>query len=223
MNFNKNRFSVLFAFIPLLFFTGCPLNVSIHNDTGDKVLFSIDTTAGNEIKSVFAPKDKSGNQKESILFDSIEIEKALIQSGFTTAKAFVTKKDQNESLSVYASTLKTTFDFIKFNSAADGSIKSVSVTLSPEILQNLITNQNTIIQKYADLLMAPCFTGENLSKEEYFDVLASFYGENLAKELSNGYFTLSLVKKTAVQSSIKIPVMEILTLQSEKTYTFSAE
>jgi len=222
MNLTKKAFLLLFAFIPLIFFTGCPLNITIHNDKGENVLFSIDTSAGKEIKNLFSPEQNADSRTETILFDSIEIEKALIQSGFSTARAFVSRKNQDESIKIYVSSSKRAFDFIKINTGSDGFIQSVSITLSPEILQKLITDQNTIIQKYADLLMAPCFTGENLSQEEYFDVIASFYGENLAKELSEGYLTLSLEKKSLCQASIKIPVIEILTLQSEKTYTFAA-
>ena len=227
---NKNRKFFIFILAPLcaLFFTGCPVDISIQNTSEDDVRYFITTSAGNEIKKAFLPPDKSKNHKETLLFDSIEIEKALIKSGFTSASA-ITHNDSEkgeENLTIRALTTKKRFDFIKYNHSKDGVIKSVSVTLSPEILQDLITNQNSIIQKYADLLMAPCFTGEELTKEEYIEVLSSLYGEKLAHELTEGYLTICVPtgnQSKKGQPGIKIPLIEILTLQEEKNYTFSVE
>ncbi|MBP5588067.1 MAG: hypothetical protein J6X37_05010 [Treponema sp.] len=227
---NKNRKFFIFILAPLcaLFFTGCPVNIVIQNTAEENVMYFITTSAGKEIKKAFLPPDKLKKQNETLLFDSIEIEKALLKSGFTSASA-LTHNDMEkgeENLTIKAYTSKKTFDFIKYTHSKDGFIKSVSVTLSPEILQDLITNQNSIIQKYADLLMAPCFTGEELTKEEYIEVLSSLYGEKLAEELTQGYLSIRVPLRNSEKKGlpgVKIPVIELLTLQEEKTYTFSVE
>ncbi len=71
--------------------------------------------------------------------------------------------------------------------------------------------------------MAPCFTGEELSETEYKELVASLYGNEIAEELLRGKVKI-IMRDGAVKQRIdqlpyiEIPLIEILTLQKEKTY-----
>ena len=69
--------------------------------------------------------------------------------------------------------------------------------------------------------MAPCFTNEILSKEEYKELVSSLYGSDIADELLAGEISISLKSNYSKQKtpSVKIPLIEILTLTGEKTFT----
>ena len=145
-----------------------------------------------------------------------------MHTGFSKANAITQKTNSaGEILFVNAAAKSDTFSFIKTTADSAGNLKKVELTLSPEILQELITNQNSIIQKYADLLMAPCFTNEILSKEEYKELVSSLYGSEIADELLSGEISISLKSNYSKQKtpSVKIPLIEILTLTGEKTFT----
>ena len=103
--------------------------------------------------------------------------------GLTENRATLSKTtNAEETLNISFKSSDKKFRFIKIIRNNEDLATQMKITLSPEILQNLITNQNNVIQKYADLLMAPCFTGELMSKEEYIELVASLYGNEIAEK-----------------------------------------
>lgn len=215
---------ILLAFTLIPFITGCPLSITLSEDSTNTLLYEFKTSANQKFSSLIfsfdetEPKDKG----DLHIFDTIEIEKALLHTGFSKANAITQKTNSaGEILFVNAAAKSDTFSFIKTTADSTGKLKKVELTISPEILQELITNQNSIIQKYADLLMAPCFTNEILSKEEYKELVSSLYGSDIADELLAGEISISLKSNYSKQKtpSVKIPLIEILTLTGEKTFT----
>ena len=156
------------------------------------------------------------------MFDTLEIERALFQMGLTENRATLSKTNNaEETLNINFKSSDNKFDFIKIIRNNEGLATQMKITLSPEILQNLITNQNNVIQKYADLLMAPCFTGELMSKEEYIELVASLYGNEIAEEITSGSIKIFLKNSRAkkIPEAFSIPLIDILTLTEEKTFT----
>ena len=45
---------------------------------------------------------------------------------------------------------------------------------------------------YLDLLMAPVYTGEELSEQEYLELFATVYGESFAKDFENTNFVVQI-------------------------------
>lgn len=222
-----------FKFIPLiltasscLFFTACPVSIRVTALDSNQLLYNFSTTAGeatNELIATFdAGSSKKGQNVKSTMFDTIEIEKALFQMGLTGSSATTSIDSKNqEELNIEFKCSDKKFDFLKIIRDKNGRATQMQITLSPEILQDLITNQNNVIQKYADLLMAPCFTGDVMTKEEYKELVASLYGNEIADEITSGTIDLSL-KNSMTKKRIEItsiPLIDILTLTEEKTFT----
>ena len=106
----------------------------------------------------------------------------------------------------------------------------LSITLSPETLQTLVASLGTEMEGYAALFMAPVFTGEPMSKEEYVWLVASVYGEGVAQELEQGALVMTLrtpdgksVQKSSLpngaevagsKAAVRIPLAELLTLKT---------
>ena len=75
------------------------------------------------------------------------------------------------------------------------------------------------LASYIDMLMAPAFTGEEMTDGEYIDLVATVYGKNVADELNDGEVkfnihgtdgrtnssTLSAVKLLNVIGTLKTP------------------
>lgn len=81
-----------------------------------------------------------------------------------------------------------------FNHGQDGK---PYLEISSEKLQSLYEKLPFEIQSYLDMLMAPSFTGEKMSDEEYLELLASVYGQSLADEIKNSKINFVFVKTNA--------------------------
>lgn len=116
------------------------------------------------------------------------------------------------------------------------SENSLSVKVSPEILQQTYLLLSDEEKSYMDLLMAPSITGEKMSLEEYSDLVASVYGQELADELYEGRLYLNLgcpsgkkIKKAlasgqelswhGARALFEIPLIFLLCNQEEAEYS----
>lgn len=66
------------------------------------------------------------------------------------------------------------------------------------------------LQSYIDLIVAPAFTGEKMSSDEYLDLISSIYGNETADELKNGDVIIKMDTKNKKMSEKHIPLLEIL-------------
>lgn len=99
--------------------------------------------------------------------------------------------------------------------------KSLSLTLSPRTIQTFAASLSPEMQMYLGLFMAPVFTGEKLTSDEYTGLIACLYGTDLAQELSNAKMNITLQSPQgkSKKSVFTIPLVEFLTLQEDKTYS----
>lgn len=218
-------FSLSVILSSALLVTACPVYINVTALDNNQAAYHFNTTCGqatNELIASFDTKASGNKNSSTTIFDTVEIERALFQMGFTANSATTNKSSGNyEELNIKFNCSDKKFDFVKIIRDEKGLAKQMQITLSPAVLQDLITNQNNVIQKYADLLMAPCFTGDAMSKEEYIDLVASLYGNEIAKEITSGTINISLknarIKKRT--ESVSVPLIDILTLTEEKTFT----
>ena len=108
---------------------------------------------------------------------------------------------------------------------------SFEISINPD---NLIDILETLpeVTDYLDLLMAPVYTGEELSEEEYLELFATVYGESFAKDFENTNLVLQIevldkiknietakdniasVKFEGNVANIKIPLYKLLCNQN---------
>jgi hypothetical protein len=119
--------------------------------------------------------------------------------------------------------------FIKFeqkNSAGEGYCSvSLSLEYGPKIL-SLISPE---IGMYLNALMAPLASGEKMTKKEYLDTVASFYGKDIADEISSGVIKVSFTFPGTIQrikggtftgrkADFQIPLLDVLVLETPLNY-----
>ena len=229
LNLTKIFGVLLTSLASTLFFTGCPVYVNInavapYDGTTPYINYNFSTTAGEALNEFISSIDQNADTTQT-MFDTLEIEKALHKMNLSNVSATTLKTASTEVLKINFSTSENHFDFIKFTKDPnrDNIVTKAEITLSPEILQSLLTEQNNIIQKYADLLMAPCLTGDAMTKEEYIDLVASLYGQKIADELTAGSVTISVKNSRAKKfpQKLEIPLIDILILTGPKTFTIN--
>lgn len=101
----------------------------------------------------------------------------------------------------------------------------VQISINPENLNTILSHFPPETRDYIDILMAPVFTGENLTKNEYIQLIKAAYGEKLAGELSGENLNLVLElpsgnfkvfingeEKSLSENKLVIPLAEFLSM-----------
>lgn len=112
---------------------------------------------------------------------------------------------------------------------------TITVTLSRAIIRDAIALLPPESADYLELLMAPVFTGEQLTEQDYRDTVGAMYGKNLARELDESFFylviespgTLSTARITAPgtatsenrRARFAVPLVALLVMDTDITAT----
>ena len=150
-----------------------------------------------------------------------------------TAANLVTKRDIENTIGTQgaknisvANPSKEMLD-IKFSLDKNSKLKnfieqtenSLSLNLSGSTLQEIYFSFDEDDTMILDLLMAPCFTGEEISAEDYADVIETLYGRELANDLRTAKIDWILVAPKGVKSrTFQTTVLDFLTLTGEKKF-----
>lgn len=87
---------------------------------------------------------------------------------------------------------------------------SLSVDFSYENLRNFYENADEQLQSDLDLLLAPVFNDEKMTETEYLEIIATFYGEKMASELTESFISLIVINIDGKQQVQKISIPKIL-------------
>ncbi|MEE0879905.1 MAG: hypothetical protein UH788_11625 [Treponemataceae bacterium] len=178
-----------FSLISILIFTifSCSpaLSISLKNDDSADIQLEISNT-----ESFFSNFSAFMDFSEDNFYDKEILSLNLEELGFSNIN-LETKK--NADLKLFAQ-LKNLSNLEQENPLSSLFIKnenSFEISINPD---NLIDILETLpeITDYLDLLMAPVYTGEELSEQEYLELFASVYGESFAKDFENTTFMLQV-------------------------------
>ncbi len=175
-----------------------------------RTISAISGISGNSEKTQNEKEGKNENafqDTSSSFFDAEQIRLSMSQAGFENVNA---SANADNSFSVGFS-LPDLQDAKEPHVAGKGKSNPFSASgifnrgqdgkpyleISSEKLQSLYEKLPSEIQSYLDMLIAPSFTGEKMPDEEYLDLLASVYGQNLADEIKNSKINFVFVEKNA--------------------------
>lgn len=77
----------------------------------------------------------------------------------------------------------------------------MTISLSRESVNAIINQLPPETADLLELLMAPVFTGEQLSRSEYLEIISAAYGEKIAKEIATATCTLCINAPTEIAST----------------------
>lgn len=189
--------------IPLLFllvFAGCSPHVRLRileNGGADgAAAVRLDASTEQLVRSIAAVPD------DVPLFDTERIQAALAASGIPDVSvsaphaAELTVSARLETLS-QAEELAPGLLSV---SREDGHT-ACRFRLSPRVFAALLGRLPADTAAYADLLMAPVITGEELSQEAYLSLIAAVYGSGAASTLALSSVTVEITAPSAVVSA----------------------
>jgi hypothetical protein len=88
-----------------------------------------------------------------------------------------------------------------------GSLKAAITRKSLEDFYNASDEQTRMI---LDLFLAPVFNNEEMSEEEYLEMVGAFYGDAAAKEVAESIVKINLISKDGTKETLKLPLSQLL-------------
>lgn len=217
-NFVRTCF-LSFAFLACLcLFTACSpvLKVAVASDGG--ITYSVESAVSPLIEETV--RSFTGAQQELPLFNKSQILQALKTAGLSfvgveipsTSSLIVSARIEADSPQTAPVTSLANGamcqDMVPQVSGAIGYCHSpemgerkLVLTISPQVLQQVMAIMPLETAEYLDLLSAPILTGEQLSASEYTDLIAIIYGGSVAKELQAAKVKILVTAPAPVQSA----------------------
>lgn len=244
MGMRKGKFIYATIYLMVLFaLPGCGgrLSVGARDDGKADVSLFMDTgkAASRAIASIMASLYPSGAGGQGAVFTQ-ERADALAKGLSGRDVADVSAEALSPSvLSMKATLLEAAL--AATGEGADGVLaslvhsegNSLSISITPEAMLGLYDSMDGDARGYMDLFMAPVFTGEPLTGEEYAALIASVYGKDIAGEISTAVidFSLSAPKgkklascssadavRSGRKASFSVPLLKLLTLDEELSF-----
>lgn len=217
-------FSLIFILIFTAFSCSPSLAVSLKNDDSADIQIVISNT-----ESFFSNFSAFMDFSEDNFYDKEILSSNLQSLGFSNINL---ETGKNADLKLFAQ-LKNISNLEEENPLSSAFVKtenSFELQINPEKMLSVLEAIPEMTD-YLDLLMAPVYTGEELSESEYLELFASVYGESFAKDFENTNLLLQIevlqnIKQIQTESQsigtvefsnktakIKIPLYKLLCKQ----------
>jgi hypothetical protein len=220
------------------FFFSCSprLLITVEDQNSGSLVFNTET--GTAVESLI--RSVSGAANQTPLFEREKISRSLAEAGLTvTDISFPDNTGIAISAQVPDFTKKNPSMPNAFSISSQSGITTMTVTVSEQILKTAAALMPPETVAYLDLLMAPVFSGEQLSRSEYIDLFAMVYGDTVASEMKKAHMYITLksphpiktatvsdsaaaqVSFTGNEATFAIPLDLILTKSDTTIFTVS--
>lgn len=188
--------------ITLLFFISCTTEVTLTLKADDSLAIRFEGGAGEAFTKMIS--SASGLAGDSLVDpDSVSFE--LAKAGFADVKVeekagaavTISMSDKTKSSYIFSS------EIIK---AEKGKLKAA---ITRKSLEDFYNNADEQTRMTLDLFLAPVFNNENMSEDEYLEMLGSFYGEAAAKEVSQSLVKINLISKDGSKETLTYPLTQV--------------
>ena len=207
---------LIFAVAALLVLcAGCTSEITLELKKDGSVDVTFSGAAGNAFAALMDTANgltgisgPSASTSNSVNFDTKEIEYEMGSHGFSKVKA-VSKKGTDLTVSMTDKNGKSALFTSGVVSIKDGKL---SAQLSPQTLVKFYNSADNQTVLFLDMLLAPIFNDEQMSQEEYLEVIGAFYGEDIAEEMKASKFRITLKNPDGSQTVQSISFVKLLTL-----------
>ena len=198
----KHRLFILTAFLSLIFLSSCTVDLSLVLQKDGSVDISFEGGTGQAFtKMIFAA---AGGNEQSI--DVKQVSYELAKAGFTNVNCSasdissirISMKDDKRQSYIFSSGIVTCEkDFLKLN-------------ITRKSLVDFYNSADEQLKMILDLFLAPVFNDEDILDEEYLELLATFYGEDSAKEVQNSYINIKLTNYKGETQTQRLPFSRLM-------------
>ena len=178
-------FSTILTLIFTILSCSPALSISLKNDDSVDIQLEISNT-----ESFFSNFSAFMDFSEENFYDKEFLSLNLEELGFSNIN-LETGKNADLKLSAQLKNFSQLEEENPITSLFTKNENSFEISINPD---NLIDILETLPEAtdYLDLLMAPVYTGEELTEQEYLELFATVYGESFAKDFENTNFVLQV-------------------------------
>lgn len=195
----KQTHTLFFAMMMtgLIMMTACSPSLKIKLDESNPN--SIEESDFSLTFSPTALNFASAFSSQGSIFDAGKISAAFSELDFPNPVSVETPTAGNIQLIIKFGNIDT--ESSKVFSVEGGNLKTFSldkekkilrINFNKEIVTGIISLLPEELFEYSDLMMAPILTGENISEEEYTELISSAYGASAGQELQNSFFKIDI-------------------------------
>ena len=189
------------------FLAGCTSEIELELKKDGSVDVKFTGSAGNAFASLISA-GTSASGATNVIFDTKEIEYEMAGNGFSNVKA-ASKKGADLTVTMTDKNGKSALFTSGVVSVQNGEL---SAALSPQSLKDFYNSADSQTVQFLDMLLSPVFNDEKMTQEEYIELLASFYGDEIANEIAQSNFRITLKNPDGTRKVQSINFAKLLCL-----------
>lgn len=209
-NIYKNLLVALFCSV-ILFLTSCKSQIKItFSKNACTVKYS--TKLGKALFDTFYAF--AGETESERIFDTEQFKQIFSESGLKNVSA---ESKVIDEISIQGDIDGNNGDFISGSSIIKSSNngKNVEIEFSRNNLLKMYDNMPSIMRSYIDLFMAPVFTEEEMSNEEYLELISSVYGQILEDEIKTSTVDFIVVLSDGKTKQFSLELIDLINIKTD--------
>lgn len=209
-NIYKNLLVALFCSV-ILFLTSCKSQIKItFSKNACTVKYS--TKLGKALFDTFYAF--AGETESERIFDTEQFKQIFSEGGLKNVSA---ESKVIDEISIQGDIDGNNGDFISGSSIIKSSNngKNVEIEFSRNNLLKMYDNMPSIMRSYIDLFMAPVFTEEEMSNEEYLELISSVYGQILADEIKTSTVDFIVALSDGKTKQFSLELIDLINIKTD--------
>ena len=198
----KHIFLILIFFL----FASCTTEVTLTLQKDDSVDICFEGGAEAAFAKMINSAAGMGDAGSSdVLIDADSVSYELAKTGFSNVKVSqkngsavsILMKDKKQISYLFSS---------KILKAEKGKLKA---SITRKSLEDFYAASDEQTRMILDLFLAPVFNNEEMSEEEYLEMIGAFYGNEAAKEIEQSVVKINLISKDGSKETFNIPFTQL--------------
>ncbi len=197
MKIRKAAILILFS----LCFISCTTEITLAVQPDNSVTIKFDGGAGEAFTKMISSAAGMGSETETLI-DTEAVSYELAKAGFSDVKI---NQGKSGSVSITMCDKKQS-SYIFTSGIAKCEKGKLSAVITRKNLEDFYNSADEQTRMILDLFLAPVFNDEEMTEEEYIEMVASFYGAGAAKEVGSSLVKINLISKDGKKESLNYPL-----------------
>lgn len=228
-----------------LLLSSCKTSLKVKAESDSSADINFSTQLGEVIyKTIVSLSSAAGNNiTNPQIFSQKEIEEAVKGGDLNDCSVKVNSNDSVSITGIISAPAKQKMvsdeGGLKIANFINCGARNLTLIFSPSLIQTVVNTLPEDEKQLTEILMAPVLTGDEMSAEDYVDLISVIFGNATSEALSSAVFEITMiapgnkvVTKTSLSDakdvktkgdsvSFTIPVVDLLTLSEVKTYSIA--
>lgn len=197
---------IFLCLLSFVLFASCTTQIELELKKDGSVTASFSGTTGQGFEKLI--RSTQGIKEGQVLFDTKEIKQELTASGLSGVQV---ESKTGKDLSIKMTDAKRNSNFFTSGLVTLKNNRLV-INLNKNSMKKFYNLSDPQIVLYLDMLLSPVFNDEEMSVVEYEEIISSFYGKDVAKEISETKVLLTIKNPDGTKARHSVSLVELLTL-----------